>query len=102
MPATPTSVMRTGHRPCAVRVASHSSATGRSAVPAVSSTTRSGRAGAGRHTTVVPRTSAPGLASTAASIWAWSARVRTTAASSVRASSSAAMRATWSAVLPGP
>ena len=84
-PATPTSVIRRGRRPWATRVAAHSSATGRSAVPAVTTATRSGRSAAGRHTTVCRRRSAAspppasttvpsGLAARAAATWSASAR----------------------------
>ncbi len=51
-PATPQSVSLVGSNPSARRTASHSVAIGRSAVPAVSTTTEPGRSDAGRNTTV--------------------------------------------------
>src|SRR5215212_2510216 len=46
-PATPTSAFTEGCSPWATRVATHSSVTGRSEVPAVNTTTRPGQGGAG-------------------------------------------------------
>ena len=100
-PATPTSVSRSGSMPCAHSVAAHSSATGRSAVPAVANTTRSGRGAAGRQTTVVPRTVAPGFAAVTASSCSGEARVSSTGLSPSR-SSSVTIAAHCSGVLPGP
>src|SRR4051794_15014437 len=77
-PATPTSLMRTASMPLAHNVVAHSSATGRSAVPAVMTSTRSDRGAFGRHTTIEPRCSPPGFASSAAAACSVSARVSRT------------------------
>ena len=57
-------------------------------MPAVATTTVSGRGAAGRHTTVVPVRSPPGLAARAASAWASSARVSRIGGCPPRSSSS--------------
>ena len=79
-PATPTSVSRIGSKPWAARVAAHSSATGRSAVPAVTTSDPLGRAGGGpparRWSPVASRP--PGLAARAAAACSSSARVSST------------------------
>ena len=83
--------------------AAHSSATGRSAVPAVTTTTRSARSGAGRHTTVVAVARArrgwpPGAAVGLRVVGPGQEHRRRAAA----ASSSATMAAHCSGALPGP
>ncbi len=76
----------------------HSSATGRSAVPAVTTATRAPVAVAGRQATVVPVT-VPPAGRTA--ICSGVARVSTTGPSAP-VSSSFTMAAQWSGSLPGP
>ena len=100
-PATPTSATSVGSRPWARSVATHSSATGRSAVPAVSTSTFPGRGRRDRQASVVPVRTAPGLLASHAFTWSSVARVSRTGADPSSVRSSATMAAHCSAVLPG-
>ena len=83
-------------------MAVHSSATGRSAVPAAKTATSSDRGAAGRQTTVEPETWPSWWAASAAVACSASARDRTTGPPSGSASRSPTMATHCSTDFPGP
>src|ERR1700722_4627165 len=109
-PATPQSTRRVGSKPSAVRTATHSVATGKSAVPAVITATVPGRCVAARNTTVAngplsetvpgPWPSEAPTAETALTCASVALVNRTGPSVAVRSSSTTA--AQCSGVLPGP